>query len=427
MRRAAVCVLIGGLVQPGLFAQQAAPGAAPASGSQTASEGQAPLTFRASVMEAYDDNLIADTTVGTPSTGVGLFTGAYSAADAELTFRHKAGRVSFDGQAGSAIRYYPVGLDLTTATHQASGRLQTTLGPSSRLTVSQAVRYAPQQALSVLGPDAAIEPAASAFDVALTSVGRLQANTGVDLDLDLTRETSATVSSGFSHQQLIAGQSLRRYDAGGRLAHNVTRKVKLAGAYSHQVNVSATATGSRVHDATVTASYEKPLSQTRHMQFEAGAGTSVLDQQGRLQYRATGHARLRRDVTRTWSAGGSFARQYVYFDWLALPVFANRFSADVSGHMGRRVETKLEASYAGSQETPSSANAFNVYVASGTVIYALTPRFGLYGGYTRFYYDFLNGAGVAAASSPAVGRNSVRGGLTMLMPIVRGSRERKQP
>jgi hypothetical protein len=404
------------------FAQTAA---APASASrdQNAAD-EAPVTLRGSLTQAYDDNAAADTAVGIQGTRLGLFSGPYSAANAELTFRRKGRSSMFSGEAGTAVRYDPGLLDLTTATHQASARLEKDLGATGHLTFSQSGRYAPLLSLGALGAEAYGEaPGASAFDAALSTTGQFQARTGADLDFNLGRSTTFAATSGYSWQQVDGSdESIRRYDAGARVTRSVTRHLDISGGYTHQMNVGTT--DSHVHDALVSVAYDAPLSQTRHLRVEASTGTSMVDQLGRRQLRAIASARVSRDIAQTWSIGGSFARQYVYFDWLAEPVFANRFSADLSGHLSRRLLARFDGSYAGNQEIASSTNAFTVSLASGSLTYMLTSKLGLYGAYTRFHYDFLNGA-PAALAGPVVGRNSIRGGLTLQLPLVAGDRERR--
>jgi hypothetical protein len=411
-----------GLLAQTVFAQTAA--ATPTSTRDQNAEDDAPITLRGSLTQAYDDNAAADTPIGITATRLGLFSGMYSAANAELTFRRKGRSSMFSGDAGTAVRYDPALLDLTTATYQASARLQKDLGATGHLTLSQSARYAPLLTLDALGADTAGGgPGASAFDAALSTVGQLQARSGADFDFNLTRNTTFTATSQYSSQQLAnAADSIRRYEAGARVTHSLTRHLDMSSGYTHQTNVGAT--DSHVHDALLSIAYDAPLSETRHVRFEASIGASMLDQLGRRLVRSTTSARVSRDIGQTWSIGGAFSRQYVYFDWLAEPLFANRFSADLRGHLTRRLLARFEGSYAGNQEMASSANAFTVSLAGGSLIYTLTPQLGLYVGYTRFHYDFVNGDALAGAIAPLVGRNSVRGGLTLQLPLARGNRER---
>ena len=420
MRRA--LALFAGLMLAAVpaFAQTAA---APTSGSRDRNAAdEAPVTLRGSLTQAYDDNAAADTAIGIPATRLGVFSGPYSAANADLTFRHKGRSSLFSAEAGTSVRYDPGLLDLTTATHQASARLAKNLGATGHLTLSQSARYAPLLALGALGADAYGDlPGASAFDAALSTAGQLQSRTGADLDFDLSRATTFAATSGYSWQQIDGvADSIRRYDAGARLTRSVSRHLNISGNYTHQMNVGAT--DSHVDDAMVSVAYDTPLSQTRHLRVEASTGTSMLSQLGRRQLRATASARVTRDIAQTWSIGGAFSRQYVYFDWLAQPVFANRVSAELRGHLNRRLLARFEGSYAGNQEIASSTNAFTVSLASGSLTYVLTPKLGLYAAYTRFHYDFLNGTPLA--TGPIVGRNSIRGGLTLQLPMGGTERER---
>jgi hypothetical protein len=404
------------------FAQTAA--APPAETTDRTAQEDAPITLRGSITQAYDDNTAADTAIGITGTRLGLFSGLYSAADGELTFRHKGRSSFFSGEAGTAVRYEPGVLDLTTATHQASVRLVQSLGESGRLTLSQSAGYAPLLTLASLGGGATASPGASAFDAAVSTVGQLHSRTDADFGIDLTRRTTLAVTSGYSWQQLAGGfESVRRYDVGGRMTRSVTPRLSVTGGYDYQMNTGGAI--SQVHDALLSVVYDRPVSQTKHLRVAASTGTSLLDDLGRRQLRAIASAHVSRDIARTWQVGASFARQYSYFDWLAEPVFANRFGADLSGRLTGHLLARFDASYAGNQEITSSASAFTVSLVSGSLTYSLTPKLGLYAAYTRFHYDFLNG-GAAALAGPVVGRNSIRGGLVLQLPLA-GHSERSAP
>ena len=295
--------------------------------------------MRANLFEGYDDNVAADTAVGVQGSRLGLFAGPYSAADAELTLRRAGSRLTFDGAAGTAMRYSPTVVDLSTAAHHASARLAAKVG-ASRLTLSQSARFAPLQSLDVLGDMSTTT--ATPFDAALTTQNRLQSQSDADLAFDLSRSTELTLTSGYAWQQLRGSDALNRYDVGVRLRHSLTSHLQIGGGYNRQWNVTGGIASSTVHDLTVSTAYDKPLSQTRHLRLESSVGTSMLDEFGRQQLRAIGSVHVSRDIARTWAVGGGYARQYLYFDWLAQPVFANRVSGDVTGRLSNRLRVRAE-------------------------------------------------------------------------------------
>ena len=387
-------------------------------------DASAPVSLRVTLLQGYDDNAAADIAGGVRTGGVG-FGGPNSTADANLRL-HRDGRAwTVDANADSDIRYYPGIAGLTTSANQATLRLDRAVGSRARFGIVETARYAPLETLSLFGADSSGAPqsAASALDAQVTSIERMQSLTRADFEFPLGRRTTASLNSSYGWQQVNGPLAVRRYGVGGRVSRDVKRHASLSWTYDDLTSDGGDINrNARVLNAAMTFSYDKPLSAVRHLMLQISGGDSVLTQSSGREQQATVRARVARDLAHDWTVAGEFGRQFLYFDWIPTPVFANRASADATARIGRRTSVQLVANYAANAQLPTSRTGFDVYWADAKVTTALTPTVAVYGEYGRYRYRLDEGVSLATADG-SLDRNVIRGGVALVWPIVRSHEE----
>jgi hypothetical protein len=137
------------------------------------------------------------------------------------------------------------------------------------------------------------------------------------------------------------------------------------------------------------------------------------------QLQATGEATFGYQINRTWTTNVSYRRSLEYVPELSRPVVTDGFAAGVQGMFTRRLDFSGGVGYSSGASAGTRSEAqFDTYTGAGRLRFAFTPRLAAYVEYVYYYYDFSRAASLAPGLPPALERNGVRGGLTVLLPAV---------
>ena len=180
--------------------------------------------------------------------------------------------------------------------------------------------------------------------------------------------------------------------------------------------------------AEIGMSYDRPVSATRRMVFDAVLGGGVLSPldsplTGVLRltdsYRLVGEASATYVFARTWQAGALYRRGVDYVPGLSEPVLTDGFSGRMEGHFNRRLALQATAGYAsGTSALLQSGNVFDTYTSDVKLNVTLGRAVATYVQYVYYLYDFRRYGSLVPGIPPALERNGLRVGLTLSVPTL---------
>jgi hypothetical protein len=418
-----------------LFAQTSAQ--QPFRGSGNSAKGPDPketLDLSVRVIEAYDDNLLADVAQVTPgSAAVGGF---YSMFASDASYNWRGRRSQFGATGGTVVRYYN-----DTRTFNTSGTagigFSTELARRTSLFANQSVAYSPSYLYGLFPTVTTVAPGDAipvAPDYAVNDSGSYSYATTVSLTQGIARRAQMTGTVSYHRTNFIHATETRHdltaSQAEVTFAHNLARNTSLKVGYHYRVGDFGASFGSdgrtTEHGVDVGAEYVHPLSPTRRvvLSFNMGSAaaemaTGTADAGAGRQYRVLGDVALGYQFRRTWETRVSYRRGFNYVPDLAEPVFTNGVSAALNGFLTRRMDMSLTAGYSRGESAVFTRSAlFDTYTAGVRVRHALNRMWGLYGEYVYYFYDF--GQTTLSPGVPSkLERNGIRGGLTLWLPVVR--------
>jgi hypothetical protein len=445
MNSAVVCGVIAALciVGTGSVAFAQAPGserpfrALFGRGSQGAA-GQS-IDVSATLVEAYDDNLLAET--GGISPGVAALSGAYSMLQAGGTYAWANERVHVGMTATSAFRYYGQVGDFQSVSHSGGIGLSTSLPKRTGLSLNQAVAYSPSY-LSKLFPSLGdtrlgdAQPASPNY--AVNDVTSYSYATTAALTHALTRRGSLQGVADYTFTDFRGG-SLRHDGAvyGGRaeFSRAVGRHSAINAGYRYRTGDSGLSTQgkSTEHGIDIGIEHTKVLSASRNATFSFGVGSSratvppqpiaaAPSQAGSVAlnlYRLTADGAFAYQFSRTGKVSASYRRGVEYIVQLAQPVFIDGVSVSGGGLLADRVELTMGAGYSTGASALQQASSFNTYTADIRTRMPLTRMLAVSVEYLYYFYDFGSNTLLAPNLPRRLARNGVRAGLTLSTPFLR--------
>jgi hypothetical protein len=383
------------------------------------------LDLVVSTFEAYDDDQIGE---GTQSVDPRMQqSGSFHALDAAATVKRKSRRFSFEAAERSAVRYYPALRDLVGVRHTGSGGFAARFD-RTQFSFTETVAYAPFYSYSTLPQlfDAQPADAPVAPDQFLVRRPAIVIGSSGALSQTVGRATLslvATTQRTDYFQQ--AGNTLRSDTAAGRFVYHLTRDIGIVAGYEYQrgqYEVAPLPTQTfEFHNIEVGLDYNHALSLTRRTTVGFVTGTTeVRDSTGVNQYRLIGEARISREIGRTWHATGSFRRGAGLVAGFGQPIFADSAVVSVGGSIGSRLTLSTSAGHTlGELTATKDQNGTNNYTGSAQLQFALTRLMALSGEYNYYWYRFDRPVGLPDGIRQRLGRQSVRIGLTLWLPLFR--------
>jgi hypothetical protein len=407
-------------------------------GRGNAGTGGQTVDLSATMVEAYDDNLLAEVggvTAGSPAVG-----GQYTMVQAGGKYSWIARRVEIGITGASAFRSYNLGT-IRSVSQSAGFGLSATLPGRTQLAVNQSAAYSPSY-LAGLFPSLA--------DPGLGDTRPTSPNYAVDDFASTSYTTSAAVSRGLTRRGSIMagadytvtdfrGNSAARPDGSTRglstaFSHLVGRHSALSADYRYRTgNFGFGAdTSSTEHAVNLGATHTRVLSATRRAEFSFGVGVSTSNVPAQLAqvtpalpgdtsrlYRVVGDGSLAYQFSRTGQFRTSYRRGVEYIVELGQPVFTDGLSASVGSSVTRRLDLTVAAGYSKGAGALQRGSNFDTYTADIVSHVSLTRTLAVYAEYLYYFYDF----GAATILAPNVARrlerNGIRVGLTVSTPLVR--------
>jgi hypothetical protein len=389
------------------------------------------LLFTLSAYGGYDDNVVGGQAGGAgvdPRAQVG---GGVIGTDANLAYTKNVEHTQFVANLGGSYRRYPSESSLSAASYTAGAGVSHQLAHRTRVQASGNVGFQPTYQLGLFPtlPDqslGAVLP--SNLDYAVLRSSSVIVNTTESLDQQLSRRSSITFSYDFTQQTFgnstpaTGATDLQAQGCAIRFRRQVSRYMSLRLGYGYRHAVYNYPAHSVVdgHNIDVGVDYARSLAFSRHTTFSFSTGSTIVDFQGNRFANVTGNATLSHLFTRNWNGSVAYNRDLSFVASISQPMFADSATARLQGIIAQRVMVTFSGGYLSgslglSQETTS------VHTGTGAVslVYALTDYLGLTADYSYYTYDFSNAVALPVGLKPNFDRNSVRGGLTLWLPLIR--------
>jgi hypothetical protein len=400
-------------------------------GARTATERQT-FDVSFSLAEAYDENLVADTT---PTAAASAFqtSGVYSSFIPQVNFAQQGQRLQFALNAGSNVRYYDHGQQFVALSHSIGAGLSAQLSSRNTFSINQSVNYSPASLFGLFAP--AVAPALGEVtgpsdDVHVNAERSYVYATTAGFSRHVGSRTTLSLNSGYSYSDFVGDApgftDLRAFDVGGLVKHSFDRRVGLRLGYKFRKAEYSSLQHPVENTVDVGLDYTRRLSATRSMVFGFNLGPTVIDgpvpgyqsTSASRQYRLVGEAFVSHDLGRTWNGRATFRRGVGFVQGLPQPVFSDAFTFQTSGLLSRRADLDITAALSsGGSALTGASTPFAMYNADARLRYALNRMLAAYVEYMFYYYDFNQGLQLPVGVPSRLTRNGARVGVTLWVPV----------
>jgi hypothetical protein len=343
--------------------------------------------------------------------------------------------VQFGAGATTDYRYYTDIDDLRGGNLGLSFGMSAALTPRTQFQLSTSFAYQPYYQYSLFptlptidAPDLGV-PQSLTPDFVISRESGWISTSGVSLERQLGRRSTLSLFYTYGRSDFGSSDSVdvpvvfdvQSHLAGFRFQRRLTRNTSLRLGYSYRrgdyADVETPVTEG--HDVDIGVDYGRALTLSRRARISFSTGTSIIQTAGERFYRAVGAANFTYQISRTWTAAATYNRGLGFVGRFADPFFSDNVAAGLEGFLGRRVRLSFSGAYSsGEIAFGSDADAFGTSTADATAQYAFTEYLAAYVQYLFFRYDFPESLGFPGGSGP-VNRNGVRGGLSLVLPILR--------
>lgn len=409
-------------------------------------EPQQTLTITASTTGGWDENQTG--LLGAVGGDVGL-SGYTAFADAGLAYTRTQGARESGVTARGYVSSFPGSNVQTGFGGDFSGRSAVGFG-RTRLDLIGRARYEPFFSLGAFAPTQG-EAVAPADSTPLAGLSVDQHAWSYDAGSTLSRTWSAmtNTSAGYSYlRRDFSGASNLGSDTemhSLQVAHTVglDRTTGLGWTYqltesSFNAPTSSIQTGDMTtHAVEMTFNIQRRLTRTRRLALQVGGGAQHAAGQVNATapyayWTPTALATLRVDLGRSWALNADYRRATA-----ALASFTQRpFAGDTvqlrtGGNLARRVNAAVTLAYSGGESAAvGERGRFSNTIAAAQLGFDVARWCSAVIGYTHFQYSLAELVGVPSALPRDFSRSALRGGVTIVLPVIdaqRGSRDRGRP
>jgi hypothetical protein len=407
------------------------------------------LTFSLSGYGGYDDNVIGDQSG--PGADPRAQTGGSSllGGDAALQYVKLAHRASFAANLGGSYHYFPSKSSLSTSGLSAGVGLAYQLGHRTRLRVDEGFSYQPYYQLGLfpgLGEPDLGAPVPSNLDFVVLKRQSILTTSTASLEQQLSRRSTLTFDGQFFSQTLDqpanspttgattgtgtttstgGTDNVNGYTAGIHFKRQLTRylSLRLGDEYRHFVYPAPTHRVLQGNNIDAGVDYSRSLPFSRHTSLSFTTGSAIVSIDGRRYGNVTGSASLVHLFSRNWQGSLSYNRDMSFVQTLSQPLFGDSASAAIQGIMYRKLLLSVSGGYMSGRLGYSRAEQDSSTLRTGTgaltLAYAITNALRANFSYTYFSYNFSSAALLPVGLQPSFDRNSVRGGLSLVLPLIR--------
>jgi hypothetical protein len=395
------------------------------------------LNVSATVMQAYDDNLLAD--AGSVTPGGVVVGGQYTMLQTAADYAWSSERLQLGITGASAFRHYLGAGEFQSVSHSGGVGLSAALPKRTQLALNASGAYSPSYLANLfptvgdvrLGDGQPVSPNYAVNDVASYSFAGSAA-----LSHAVTTRGTIQAIGNYTFTNFFGGTSTRPDGSsyGGRVlfARRFARHSAGSVGYRYQSGDFGLVTGGKSTENGVdfTVEHTKVLSATRSAKISFGLGTSRATLPVQLiaatpqtsaehLYRVTGDGALTYEFSRTGQLDVSYRRGVEYILQLSQPVFIDGVNVSGGGALSRRVHLTLGAGYSSGAPVLQQSSQFDTYTGDVRSSIVLTRTFSAYLEYVYYFYDFGTTGLLAPGLPQKQSRNGIRAGLTLATPLLR--------
>jgi hypothetical protein len=394
------------------------------------------MNVSATLMQAYDDNLLAD--AGSVSPGGVVVSGQYTMLQAAGDYAWSSERAQLGITGATALRYYSQIGDVQNASHSGGIGFSVALAKRTQLALNGSAAYSPSYLANLfptvgdvrLGDGQPVNPNYAVNDVSSYSYAASAA-----LSHAVTTRGTLQAVANYTFTDFFGGTVTRpdgsSYEGRVLFARRFGRHSAASVGYRYQSGDFGQVAGEKSTDNGIDFGFEhtKVLSATRsaHISFGLGTSRATLPEQLRTLsptgseqlYRVTGNGTLAYDFSRTGRLAASYRRGVEYILQLSQPVFVDGINVSAGGSPTRRVDLTIGAGYSNGASILQQSAQFDTYTGDVSTSILLTRAISAYLQYVYYFYDFGTSALLAPGLPQKQARNGIRAGLTLSTPLLR--------
>ncbi|MCC6164556.1 MAG: hypothetical protein IT182_14495 [Acidobacteria bacterium] len=413
------------------------------------------VTFTGNIQAGYDDNLTAGLGSGVGISPRAMASGNTGSADASLAYVRGNTYHQLNLGTSGSVMVYPGYLDGPAA--GASANIGGRTAPSRRVTLSGDARLGYEPFFNAFNPGSAGTPLPPDVTPATPATGIFERRTltsraGATMETHLGRRDSLSFSYTFGRQSFLDDDTgtdeetprvawfgdSTTHTAGASFAHTVSAGLRTRVDYSRaQTSYDGTARdGSRRESRSMRTQrleggldVEHGVDRGRRLvRWNVTGGAAYVQAQTfaeRAPYAAwlpVGSASLTVPLSDNTAFEATYRRETNLLQGVTDDVYAtDTVSANVTMALGARTSLALHTTYANWQ-TPTAAGesmGLDVYGAGAQLRVLLSQSVGITASYGYYKHTFSNPAALPAGFPSEYGRNSVRVGLTFMLPLKR--------
>jgi hypothetical protein len=427
-------------------------------GGRRRTMGQSSMSFTLAGYGGYDSNVVGDQGVASAGIDPRAQGGGSSmlGGDAGFQYATTRRRASFSVNAAGSYRYFPAQSSLSTTGVNGGIGAQFVLGRRTSLRLDQGFAYQPYYQLGLfpgLGEPGADLGAAvpSNLDFVVLRRQSVVSTSSASIEQSLTRRSTLTFNGQYFRQTLdepslpttpttgttgttgtttnapntFANEDVQGYTAGVHYRWQATRyvSVRLGDEYRRFTYPNATQRVLQGNNIDAGVDYSRSLPFSRHTSLSFRTGTAIVDIDGRRYGNVTGSASLTHMFNRSWQGALSYNRDMSFVQTLAAPLFGDSASASLQGIVHRNIFVGLTGGFMsgrlGYSKSEADSSKLNTGTGAFTLAYAFTNNLRATFDYSYFTYHFSETALLPQGLQPSFDRHSVRGGLQLVLPLIR--------
>lgn len=397
------------------------------------------LTLTANVLGGYDDNLTAGLGTGSGIAPTAMASGSSESLDATLGYFRGNTLRSIRMESTGNLLEYPGYLQHPAAGGAATVNASTTVGRNQTIRASERVGYEPF--FNIFSPGASSVPLPPGIGATVPATGlferrSLSSNSSMSIDSRWSRRNWTSLSYSYRVQRFrdddygdsSAHEALTEYRRGlspGLRAHAEYRYVD-----TRYTASDGAALPTRQHRIEGGPEIETALSRRRRLTLSLGAGAAYIESIGaksREPYHAwvpVGSARATLGLSSLWSAEGGYRRDFSQLRGVTDDVYTTDTAfLTTGGLVAPRTDLRLGATYS-NWRTPLASGAdgmLRVYGGSLRLRVAVTAKVAATADYYYYHHRYSNPGELPAGFPAEFGRNAVRVGLTLWVPLAGAS------
>jgi hypothetical protein len=404
-------------------------------GANTGSRRENTLNFNGSVAEVYDQDEIDE---GEPQLG-----GLYTNFTADLDYGRFGSRTQVSAAGGANLRYYSQVSEFLAADYHANAGVKTLVAPHTTITIGETLMYSPV-GLPWLFPNPLPpelgEPLPPNSNFAVTNDKVFNLSTTAAVEHEFSLRSALTANAGYQYSNYLGDDTptsdWSTLDSGVVYRYRVTStgSVRMGYNYRRASYALRDAPGGQgpqpnEHNLFVGVAFNREFSNNQRTMvsfdvgpsiFSAPAATDLLPTSDRVRFgfdAAVGH-----QLGSSWLLLASFNRGSQFNQGYGGPVFADEVYASVTGYITSRTDVTASLAHTEGQSVLAlSGRNFVTTTTGASIRHALSRNWALTGQYFYYSYDFTNAPGlpILIAVPERFSRNSLRGGVSVFLPISR--------